>query len=164
MKLVIEIDLIDFREKNLIDFILGLDHKDIIENPSSYKITPKYRKEINLGSYTQLDKEQFSIDEQGTLHDLTPEESRQFVNMSIVPYSSHDLNNEGLKQVINMFCKWSLDDKGVDFSEIRAGVRKVHDIKISANHLLSMLFQIVMHMDENDDGYLEIFSSILYVI
>ena len=116
MKLVIEIDLIDFREKTLFDFILGLDHKDIIENPSSYKITPKYRKEINLGSYTQLDKEQFSIDEQGTLHDLTPEESRQFVNMSIVPYSSHDLNNEGLKQVINMFCKWSLNDESVNFS------------------------------------------------
>ena len=85
--------------------------------------------------------------------------------MSIVPYSSHDLSDEGLKQVINMFSKWSLKKENeVNFAQIRLGVRQVYDIKKSANHLLSMLFQIVMHMDQIDNDYLQIFNSILYVI
>ena len=49
--------------------------------------------------------------------------------MSIVPYSSHDLVNAGLRQVIDEFIKWSMNDSSVNFSMIRAGVRKVQNIK-----------------------------------
>ena len=67
MKLVIIIELIDLRERAKIFKILekGLDPKNIIEEPSSYEITQIYKKEINLGSYSQLDDMNFLIGADG---------------------------------------------------------------------------------------------------
>ena len=67
MNLVIDIDLIGFREKRFFGglFSQNIEHKDIIEKPNKYEVTPTYRKEINLGSYTQLDGNEFILDERG---------------------------------------------------------------------------------------------------
>ena len=101
MSLHIDIQLVDWNPQLSASKRLGfipkkLTFRDMIEEPGNYTVKTKYRKTVHLGSYNELNTVLFAYGAGDRLHRLAIDSPIK-INMRIVPYSSYDLLNEGLR-------------------------------------------------------------------